>query len=99
MKDNVLYLHVFEWENGSLKLPALPREVLSCVELGGESVSFEQDEEGLVFTLKEGKARKLHSVLKCTLDKGGAIDLIPVGNASLKKQHGTLVNPMGEKKH
>jgi hypothetical protein len=46
-----------------------------------------------VFTPKE---RTLHHVIKLTLAPGAEIALIPVEGHVAKKQHGTLVNPMGE---
>ena len=78
MRGNDLYLHVFEWNRDTLRLPALPREVLDCRELGGEGVTFRQDEDGLVLTLTGGKTRDTHSVAKLVLDEGDEIPLIPV---------------------
>ncbi|MDF7827059.1 alpha-L-fucosidase, partial [Pontiellaceae bacterium B12227] len=50
-KGNVLYLHVFEWKNGELKLPLLSRKVLRCEELGGEAVTCNQSDSGLLIKL------------------------------------------------
>lgn len=76
----------------------LPREIISCEELGGEPISFKQTPEGLVFSIKGGKERTLHSVVKLTLADGPELALIPVEDGASKKQHGTLVNPMAGKK-
>ncbi|MDF7799850.1 alpha-L-fucosidase [Pontiellaceae bacterium B1224] len=97
-KDNVIYLHVFQWLNDELALPALPREVIRCEELGGEPVSFEQTERGLVLSLEGGKERTVHSVVKLTLADGPELALIKVEDGAPKKQHDTLVNPMAGKK-
>ena len=106
-KDDVVYLHVFQCADDQLSLPTLPREVLHCEALGGESVSFTQDADALTITLEKPKARslrhtmkirdrKLHRVIKLTLAPGSDMALIAVEGHVAKKQHGTLVNPMGE---
>ncbi|MHC4505958.1 MAG: alpha-L-fucosidase [Planctomycetota bacterium] len=101
MRGDDLYLHVFEWKDGALKLPALPREVLDCRELGGEGVTFRQDEKGLVLTLAGGKTRDTHSVVKLALAKGDEMPLIPVGatveEAIGRTQVAALEDPMGGK--
>ena len=106
-KGNVIYLHVFEWADGQLSLPTLPRKVLHCEALGGESVSFTQNADALTIRLHESKLRSLrhtfkpterslHHVIKLTLEPGAEMALIPVEGHVAKQQHGTLVNPMGE---
>ncbi len=96
-KGNALYLHVFQWSDGTLQLPPLPRKVLRCEELGGEEVGFAQNDSELLLTLEQGKTRSLHSVVKLTLADGPKVALINVSGAALKKQHDTLVNPMAGK--
>jgi alpha-L-fucosidase len=106
-KDDVVYLHVFQCADDQLSLPTLPREVLHCEALGGEAVSFTQEADALTITLGKSKGRSLrnvfnskkrtlHRVIKLTLAPGADIALIPVEGHVAKKQHGTLVNPMGE---
>jgi alpha-L-fucosidase len=96
-KDDVVYLHIFQWSEDELALPALPRKVISCEELGGESVAFEQTRDGLTLSIDGGKERSLHSVVKLTLEEGPEIALIEVEGGAPKNQHGTLVNPMAGK--
>ncbi len=96
-KGNALYLHVFKWTDGMLKLPPLPRKVLACEELGGEEVVFEQNDAGLLLKLEQGKTRSLHSVVKLTLAAGPEVALIKVEGGKGKQQHGSLVNPMAAK--
>jgi len=106
-KGDVVYLHVFEWVDGQLSLPALQRKVLGCEALGGESVSFTQTADTLTLRLRESKIRSLrstvkqaerslHRVIKLTLEPGEPMALIPVEGHVAKKQHDSLVNPMGE---
>jgi alpha-L-fucosidase len=100
MKGNtLLYLHVFQWADGTLVLPPLPRNVLHCEELGGESVGFSQDDGSLTLRINGGKKRSLHSVVKLTLEPGAEIALIQVEGGAPKKQYGTLVDPMAKKAH
>ena len=94
--SNTLYLHVFEWTDGELVLPALPRGVTAYSELGGESITVEQTDDALKLKLNGGKQRDVHSVVKLQLEAGPEIALIPVEAGQPRKQHGSLVNPMGE---
>jgi alpha-L-fucosidase len=77
-KGHALYVHVFDWVEGALALPALPRKVLSWVELGGEMVTCTQSEERLVLRLEGSKTTDVHSVIKLTLEPGDPIPLIAV---------------------
>jgi len=77
-KGDILYLHVFQWDKGTLKLPALPRKVLQCEELGGESVACSQARNSLMLRITGGKKRNLHSVVKLTLEPGADIALIQI---------------------
>ncbi|MBI9020025.1 MAG: alpha-L-fucosidase [Verrucomicrobia bacterium] len=93
-KDNTLYLHIFDWGNGTLSLPVLPRTVLQSEELGGETVVVSQTDDALSLRIEGGKKRALHSVVKLQLAPGPDVALIPVDGRILNKQHKTLVNPM-----
>jgi alpha-L-fucosidase len=78
VRGDEVYLHVFEWKDGTLQLPALPRRILSCRELGGESVSFRQNDDGLSLLLDGEKCRDTHSVVRLAMEPGAEIPLIPV---------------------
>lgn len=98
-KDAIVYLHVFEWDDGELSLPALPRKVLRCEALGGEPVSYTQDATALTIALlerPEGTEPSTHRVIKLTLEPGAEMGLIPVEGQLAKEQYGGLVNPMEE---
>ncbi|MDF7827127.1 hypothetical protein P4B35_24100, partial [Pontiellaceae bacterium B12227] len=77
--------------------PLLSRKVLRCEELGGEAVTCNQSDSGLLIKLRQDKLRGVHSVVKLTLADGPALELIDVEGVAAKQQHGTLVNPMGHK--
>jgi len=81
-----------------LELPALPRKVLLCDELGGEDVSCLQTDEALTLRIRGGKKRSLHSMVRLTLAEGPEIALIKVDQEAPQKQHGSLVDPMAERK-
>jgi alpha-L-fucosidase len=97
MRDSELYVHVFEWSGGALRLPPLPREILTCVELGGEAVTSQQTGEALVLTLGHAKSRPTHSVVKLSLAPGDEIPLIDVDENRLAApdQPPPLADPMG----
>ena len=98
-KGNTLYLHIFKRDDGGLKLPALHRKVLSCCELGGESVSCIQTADLLVLKLAGDRTTELHSVVKIDLEAGAPIPLMPMGKELTeilpRLQPGALENPMG----
>lgn len=89
IRGNDMYLHIFDWEDGALRLPRLPRPVRACEELGSEAVTFHQDNDGLTLTLTEGKSRDTHSVVKLALGPGGTIPLIPVDPSGSARVCGT----------
>ena len=78
MKGDMRYLHVFQWTNGMLELPALPRKLLRIDELGGETVTAVQKDGVLTLTLEGGKQRETHSVVKLQLESDAEIGLLPV---------------------
>ncbi|MFT5239479.1 MAG: alpha-L-fucosidase [Kiritimatiellia bacterium] len=102
IKGDALYLHVFEWTLGRLTLPALPRKVLECEALGGESVSVLQADDGLVLARLGERSTDLHCIIKLTLDAGDPIPLIAVdGDVEgmlAQEQHLGLEDPMGAQK-
>lgn len=93
-KDDTIYLHIFQWTDGVLKLPALPRKLLHGEALGGEQIDLVQTEDALILQAKNGKQREIHSVVKLTLEPGKAFSLIPIENLQPHEQHGVLENPM-----
>ncbi len=100
LHGDTLYLHVFNWIEGRLVLPALPRKVLRSQELGGESVRVEQTAQRLILRLDGVKETDVHSVVRLDLEPGDAIPLIAVDGsldeALSKEQHVALENPMNE---
>jgi alpha-L-fucosidase len=102
IKGDALYLHVFEWTLGRLTLPALPRKVLECEALGGESVSVLQADDGLVLARLGERSTDLHCIVKLTLEAGDPIPLIAVdGDVEgmlAQEQHLGLEDPMGAQK-
>jgi alpha-L-fucosidase len=97
MRGNELYLHVFEWQEGALHLPPLPRSVFECRELGGEAVACRQERDHLTLIRADDKTRDTHSVVKLSLAEGAEMSLIPVNdNATERAQIGAQENPMGE---
>lgn len=100
IKGDNLYLHIFQWNNGELKLPALPRKVLSCEGLGTELISCEQTGHHLVLKLTGSKNTDVHSVAKLVLEPGEEIPFIPVEmdltEIQAQGQHSALEDPMGD---
>lgn len=76
-KDSTVYLHVLEWPDDALKLPAIPAKVLRSRVLGGGSAEVRQTAAGLEISVPEGDRRPIDTVVALELD-GSAFDLAAV---------------------
>ena len=76
-RANSIYLHVFDWPDDGLRLPALPRKILSSQALTGGSLKVNQTEAGLVITLPPANRQDVVTVLELNLD-GPAQEIPPV---------------------
>jgi alpha-L-fucosidase len=68
-KGTTIYVHVLEWADDTLKLPALPAKVARSRLLGDGKVEARQTAEGLEITLPEGGRQPLDTVVAIELDR------------------------------
>jgi alpha-L-fucosidase len=67
-KDNTIYLHVFEWTEEKLDLPALPAHVTQARLLNGGEVEVTQDAYGLTLNVPHDLQDPVDTVVVLTLD-------------------------------
>jgi hypothetical protein len=68
-KDKTVWLHVFEWNGDTLRLPALPAKVTGIRALTGGSPVFQQTTAGLDVKLAKADQDPINTVIALTLDK------------------------------
>lgn len=68
-KDKTVWLHVFEWNGDTLRLPALPEKVVGIKALTGGKPAFQQTASGLDITLAKSDQDPVNTVIELTLEK------------------------------
>ena len=76
-KGNTIYLHVLEWPEETLKLPAIPKKVLRRRLLSGGRCEVHQTTTGLEVSVPDNARQPLDTVVALELD-GSALDLAAV---------------------
>jgi alpha-L-fucosidase len=71
---NTIYLHILDWPNEVLTLPAIPAKVIRSRLLGGGKVKVRQTATGLVVSVPERNRQPIDTVVALDLDRS-AIDL------------------------
>ena len=81
---NVIYIHVFSWDDEHLRLPPLPVQIKKAKLLTGGKMSFYQTPEYVELFVPEGFRNDVDTIIKLEL-KGSAMEIppIPLGVASL----------------
>jgi hypothetical protein len=82
-KDKTVWLHVFEWNGDTLRLPALPAKVIGIRSLTGGKPVFQQTGSGLDITLAKSEQDPVNSVIELTLDKELPAQLVLGSSRSL----------------
>ena len=67
-KDNRIYLHIFDWPDAVIKLPAIPGQITECAFFNGEKIDFKQTDEGIEIPFPETKRNPIDTVITMTLD-------------------------------
>jgi alpha-L-fucosidase len=78
-RGDAIYLHVFQWNGGQLRLPALKSRILQCKLMGKSfdgGVKFSQTGEGITFTVPAGQQDQTDTILQLQLDGPAARELI-----------------------
>ena len=67
-KNNLIYLHVFQWEGNQVKLPALSRKIVGSSVLTGGSANVSQSDEGVLVSVPADQQDKIDTIIKLELD-------------------------------
>jgi alpha-L-fucosidase len=73
-RANTIYLHVCDWTEGVIKLPAIPRKVIASRVLSGGKAEVRQTAKGLEVSVPENDRQSLDTVVALELD-GSALGL------------------------
>ena len=76
-KGNRIYLHVFQWQDGAARLPAIGPKVTGASVLGGGKAEVTQIDEGLTIRVPEADRSDIDTVVVLDLD-GSAMGVEPV---------------------
>jgi len=76
-KGKTIFLHVWHWPEGSLKLPPIPAKVVRSRVLTGGQAEVNQTPDGLEISLPPGDRQPLDTVVALELDRS-ALDLAAV---------------------
>jgi alpha-L-fucosidase len=68
-KGNLVYLHVFKWNDGRLTLPPLEARVRKSAVLSGGRVEVSQTAEGIVIVMPGGKEERPSTIVKLEFDR------------------------------
>jgi alpha-L-fucosidase len=68
-KGNTIYLHVLEWPDDALKLPAIPARIVRGRVLGGGEAEVRQTASGLEVSVPTGDRQALDTVVALELDR------------------------------
>jgi alpha-L-fucosidase len=66
-RDNTVYVHVFEWESGRVRLPGLGRKVQSAALLNGDSVEYRQESDHIELWVKKERRDPIDTVVELSL--------------------------------
>jgi alpha-L-fucosidase len=76
-KSNTIYLHVLEWLDDTLRLPAIPAKVVRSRVLGGGKAGVRQTEVGLEVSVPKSDRQPVDTIVALELDRP-ALDLAVV---------------------
>ena len=79
-KDNVIYLHVFSWQDFPPLLPPISKKIISSEVLTGGTIDIKQDKNGIAVSVPKQYQNDIDTIIKLTLD-GPANQITPAGCA------------------
>ena len=76
-RDNRIYVHAFEWNDDTLRLPALPAKVIAARRLAGGPVELVQDASGITLRVPRARQDPVDTLVVLEIDRP-AMALAPV---------------------
>jgi alpha-L-fucosidase len=67
-KGRTIYLHVRDWDEGTIKLPALSAKIVSHRLLGGDNARVKQTENGIEVAVEERDRKQFDTIVALELD-------------------------------
>jgi alpha-L-fucosidase len=84
-KGDVVYVHVLNWGDKAVKLPAMPKMIVSSRLMSGGKVVVKQSEDAVEIEVAEGDRQPIDTIVELKLEES-AMDITPIsGPASLTK--------------
>jgi alpha-L-fucosidase len=83
-RGRTVYLHIFNWGQGPLELPVLPRAVVAATLVGGGRAGVRQENGKLVVTVDPAARSPIDTIVQLELD-GSAMDIPAIAFASAVK--------------
>lgn len=71
-RGNVIYAHVLEWPEGSLRLPAVSAKVVRATVLGRGEVGFEQNDRGIAIRVPPADRDAVDTIVRLEMDRSVA---------------------------
>ena len=68
-KGKTIFLHLWQWSKGSVKLPPIPAKVVRSRVLTGGKAAVRQTEAGLEISLPQGDRQPLDTIIALELDR------------------------------
>ena len=84
-KGDSIFVHVFEWPEGGLVLPAIGRKVVSWKALTGGQADVKQDAQGIRISVAKEHRKDIDTLIQLKLD-GPAWEIAPVAVGSSTKK-------------
>ena len=79
-----VYLHIIDWPEETLRLPALPAKIVSSSVLTGGKASVEQTDAGIEIRVPVGDRQEFDTIVALELDQP-ALEIAPIPVASLNQ--------------
>jgi alpha-L-fucosidase len=76
-KDNIIYLHVFSWQDFPTLLPPIGKKIILSEVLTGGTVTTKQDKNGIAVSVPQQYQNDIDTIIKLTLD-GPANQIMPL---------------------
>ncbi|MHB1037542.1 MAG: alpha-L-fucosidase [Pirellulales bacterium] len=67
-KGDTIYVHVLDWKQGPIQLPAIQKKIVASSILGGGSPVVKQTDESIEITVPEGQRQPLDTIVVLKLD-------------------------------
>ena len=83
-KGNTVFVHLLGKGGEAVKLPNLPRKIISSSLLTGGTVDVKQDADGITIEIPDADWREIDTIVKLDLD-GSALDIAPIALTSAGK--------------